>query len=121
MGQGKPPSFYRSPSFRGRRSFGLDLHDAIFDPVFDYAEATAPERPIQDTIRELLLQAVANDARDGAIRGAKIQAYREAQRAIMTEAAEFLRNLADRLHVKSLGDTGNVQVGPAAHSVGESA
>lgn len=111
MATGKPASYYLAPDFKGRRSFGLDLHDHVFDPVFAYANAANPERPIQDAIRELLLQAVAQDARDGSIRAARIQAYREAQREIMIASSDFLRELAKRFELKALGDSANVTIG----------
>ena len=96
MAAGKPASFYLDPSFRGRRSFTMDLNDPVFDPVFTYALATSPDRPVQDAVRELLLQAVAADQGDGAVRAARMAAYREARHAVFGEINEMFRQLLVR-------------------------
>jgi len=109
MGVGKTPSFYLAPTLKGRRAFTLDLNDAIFDPVFAYAQATAPERSIQDTVRELLVQATSEDARDGAIRGARMQAYREARALVFDEMSQKLKEISAllKLHVTPGAEVGS--------------
>jgi hypothetical protein len=104
MGVGRPPSFYLSPTSKGRRAFTLDLNDAIFDPVFAYAMATGPERSIQDTVRELLVQATTEDARDGAIRGARMQAYREARTLVFEEMSQKLKEVSALLKLRAMPD-----------------
>jgi len=106
---GKPASWYLSPLFRGRRTFTLDLHDAAFDPVFHYATQTSPDRPIQDTVRELLLQAVALDAENGAVRAARLQAYRETRRELNSRLGSAIREIANALEIQV--DAPTVSVG----------
>lgn len=79
-----------------RRVINVDLDDPRFDPIFVYAVEVAPERPVQDTLRDLLLQAIALDAKDGAVRSARRQAYREAREyALKTLGAALKRMEAD--------------------------
>jgi hypothetical protein len=106
---GKPASWYLSPLFRGRRTFNLDLNDAAFDPVFQYATQTSPDRPIQDTVRELLLQAAAFDAENGAVRAARLQAYRETRREMNSRLGAALREIASALEIAV--DAPSIQVG----------
>ena len=101
--------------------FQIDLEDRVFDAVFAYGEQVMPERPVQDAVRELLVQATANDARDGAIRGARIQAYREARDTIFSEIATRLAELARSFGVRGFADQGEEPLAPPANNaVGES-
>jgi hypothetical protein len=75
----------------------VDLDDPRFDPVFQYAADVAPERPIQDSLRDLLLQAVALDAKDASIRDARRQAFREARDYSLRALGTALRQIADHV------------------------
>jgi hypothetical protein len=112
VASGKGAAFYLSPDFKGRRAFGLDLDDAIFDPVFAYAMATGPDRPVQEAVRELLVQATAANALDGAILGARTQAYRETRNAIYIEIASVLKAIAARMELSQIPDSDYSTAGP---------
>jgi hypothetical protein len=93
---GKRPSDYLKPvQERGfRRVINIDLDDPRFDPVFAYAVACGPDRPVQDGIRDLLLQAVSVNAENTAIRNARHAAYTEARNGLTSRLFLFLKTLA---------------------------
>lgn len=94
-GAKRPVEFLKPASERGfRRTINVDLDDARFDPVFAYAVATGPDRPIQDAIRDLLLQAVAENAENTAIRNARMHAYLDARNRAGSALFTFLKGLA---------------------------
>lgn len=92
-----------------RRVVSVDLDDDRFDPVFRYAMATNPDRPVQDAIRDLLLQAVEADAKDGTIRAARRQAYIEARNQAFLKLSTFLRHLAAETDVLRAQTDGTVE------------
>jgi hypothetical protein len=79
----------------------LDLTDAAFDAAFEYAAQTNPDRPT-DAIRELVLQAIAADEKNGAIRAARLTAFKEVKRELYREVNEALRSLMKRFDDPSL-------------------
>lgn len=85
-----------------RRIVNVDLDDPRFDPVFVYAVEVAPERPVQDTLRDLLLQAIALDAKDGAVRSARRQAYREAREYALKTLGAALKGMEADLDTAKL-------------------
>lgn len=102
-------------SEKNRRRIFISLEGDRFDPIFTYAQATAPDQPVQDAIRDLLLQAVSDDPILAAVRQAKIVAHREAKLRIHKDVAAKLREIAVELEIEPLGDealtlptTGNV-------------
>lgn len=109
----RPEDYCKSPHERGfRRVIQVDLDSGLYDPVFEYAAATAPDRPVQDAIRDLLLQAVAADAKDAAIRAARAQALTEVRDYCAREIWIFLRKLGENLQLTPLvGDPAGVQPG----------
>ena len=121
MPGGRPASFYLSPSFKGRRVMSLDLHDGAFDPVFAYAAQVAADRPVQDVVRELVLQAISLDAGSAAVRAARSQAYREAKRDVLSRISAHLRILAVELDLEPAGSAEGPQpenyIAPAGDSL----
>lgn len=88
-----------------RRDILVRLEDPRYDPVFQYAVETAPDRPVQDAIRDLLLQAISPSAMDGAIRAARMQAYAEARDRVTREVWGFLRQLARTLELEGTSES----------------
>ena len=102
-GARRPAEYVKAPQERGfKRVVNLDLDDERWDPVFKYAAETAPDRPVQDGIRDLLLQAIAENAVNGAILAARQQAYAEARDHVAREIWNFLRKLARDLQLAPL-------------------
>lgn len=96
--------FARPAEERGfKRALNIDLDDPRFDPVFRYALETQPDRPVQDAIRDLLLQATAADQANPAIREARMQAFRETKTRILSEIAPFLHRFAHELELETTG------------------
>ena len=97
--------YARQANERGfRRIVNVNLDDSAFDPVFAYAANTAPDRPVAEAIRDLLLQAVALDAANPALRTARMQAYGDARRRVNGTIAAALRQLAQELELEPVGD-----------------
>jgi len=104
-GARKPSDYAKSLKERGfRRVLNVDLEDSRFDPVFTYAVAVGPDRPAQDAIRELLLQALATEAVNPAIRAGRLAAYADARDRVLTATREFLHELARDLELESAGN-----------------
>lgn len=103
-GAKKPSQYAKGPRERGfRRVVSVDLDDPRFDPVFAYAVEVAPENPVQDSIRDLLLQAVAMNASDSTIREAHRQAYRDVQQRVTIALRESCREIAHELELDPVG------------------
>ena len=85
-----------------KRIVTVDLDDERFDPVFAYALATGPDRPIQDAIRDLLLQATAADAANPAIRAARNQALMEAREIVTRRIWGFLNQIKSELQLQPI-------------------
>ncbi|HUI23291.1 MAG TPA: hypothetical protein VLY82_02745 [Nitrososphaerales archaeon] len=95
MASGRPASFYLSHSVgRAKRTLTLDLNDSAYQGVFEYAQAVCPDRPVQEAIRDLLLQALGSNPEGGAIRAARIQAYREIRDRMYRDLGVFLKSLS---------------------------
>jgi hypothetical protein len=101
-GARRPSEYAKSLKERGfRRVVNVDLEDSRFDGVFSYAVAVGPDRPVQDAIRELLLQALAAEAVNPAIRAGRLAAYADARDRVIGATREFLRELARDLELES--------------------
>jgi hypothetical protein len=101
-----PSDYLLPPEIRKfKRDVTVYLEDPMFDSVFKYALETAPDRPVQDAIRDLLLQAIAADAANGAIRVARMMAFRETRARTLTACAGFMRHLAEELQAEAAGAT----------------
>lgn len=99
-----PEDWLRSPKDRRRRRvINVDLEGERFDPIFRYATAVNPDRSVQESIRDLLLQAVADEPMNVAIREAKMQAYRETTERIRKDLSLALRQLAVELELEPAG------------------
>lgn len=111
-GSHKAEEYVRPPKQRGfRRDVQVYLEDERYDPVFRYALETAPDRPVQDAIRELLLLAVAADAKDASIRAGRMQAYREAHEHVISKLIRFLNQLRTELELDPVGSETQPQAG----------
>ena len=62
----------------------------------------APDRPVQDGIRDLVLQATAMNAKDATILAAHMQAYREARDLLLAAVGRFLKQLQAELAIESV-------------------
>jgi hypothetical protein len=112
-GAKRPAQYLQPPNERGfKRVVNIDLEDPRFDPVFAYAVATGPDRPVQDGIRDLLLQATAEIASNPAILAARQQALAEARVHVAKEIWAFLNKLAADLRLAPIeGEPIGVQAG----------
>jgi len=86
-----------------RRSVFLDLSDPKWEPLIDYHRAVAPNAPLQDTIANLLLQALADDREVEAIRQVSEQAFKEVRSLVWTEIAAALRTIGRTLDLAPAG------------------
>ena len=98
----KRPEEYLAKERAWKRTVHVDLDDPRFDPVFEYALATGPDRPVQDGIRDLLLQATAADAANPAIRAARQQALMEARNYVARAIWVFLNQLTKDLQLRPI-------------------
>jgi hypothetical protein len=112
-GARRPAEYAKTLKERGfKRVVNVDLEDSRFDSVFSYAVAVGPDRPVQDAIRELLLQALAAEAVNPAIRAGRLAAYADARDRVITATREFLRELARDLELEpAAGETSGIQPG----------
>lgn len=96
-----PEDWLRSPEDRKRRRvITVDLEGERFDPIFQYANAVAPDRSVQESIRDLLLQSISDDPMAVAIREAKRMAYKEARERVLADVSKYLRQLAVELDLE---------------------
>ena len=94
----RPADYAKAPKERGfRRVVTIDLDDTRFNPVFEYAVSVNPDAAVQDTLRELLLQAMALDAANPAIRAWRMAAFVDARMRIHDATREFLGQLKREL------------------------
>lgn len=104
MGRGPrilPEEWLRSPEDRRRRrTITVDLEGERFDPIFQYATAVAPDRSVQESIRDLLLQAVADEPVNAAVREARRQAFAEVRERALLEVRRFFVELAISLDLE---------------------
>ena len=112
-GAKRPAEYVKGPQERGfKRIVSIDLDDPRFDAVFAYALETGADRPVQDAIRDLLLQATAELAVNPAILTARRQALKEARQLIGREIWRFLHELARDFQLGAeSGDVNGVQGG----------
>ena len=95
-----------------RRVVTIDLEDGRFDPIFSYAVAVGPDRPVQDAIRELLMQAIEVEALNPAIRAGRKAAFTEVRNTVVSATKAFLRQLARDLEFQPAGtETTGIQPG----------
>ena len=108
---GKRPSDYtKGPRERGfRRVVSVDLEDPRFDAVFQYAAEVAPNHSVQDSIRDLLLQAVASNPSDAAIREARRQAYRDVHARSQIAISLAFKALSQELALDPAEESAGVQ------------
>jgi len=85
------------------RAVYLDLSDARWDALIDYHRAVAPNMPIQETISNLLLQALADDQDREAIRQASVKAFKEIRHFMWTEIARAMKGVAESLDIAPVG------------------
>ena len=86
-----------------KRSIFLDLSDPKWNSLFEYHRAVAPNAPLQDTIANLLLQALADDREVEAIRQVSEQAFKEVRSLVWTEIAAALRTIGRTLDLAPAG------------------
>ncbi len=100
-----PEDWLRSPEDRRRRRvISVDLEGERFDPIFKYATAVNPDRSVQESIRDLLLQAVADEPMNAALREARRQVYREVKERVLRDITGFLRQLAGELELEPIAE-----------------
>ena len=81
-----------------RRTIVVDLEDSRFDPVFQYAVTVGhDDNPVQDAIRDLLLQATSDSAALATVAAAHRRAYRDESNKVRTEIMHAIREVAVRL------------------------
>jgi hypothetical protein len=102
----------KPPKERGfRRVISVDLDDPQYDPVFAYALETGPDRPVQDAIRDLLLQALAVNAADTSIRNARRLAYLDARNRAASAIFAFMKGLAREFEAEAAGSEVHDSIG----------
>jgi len=82
-----------------RRSVYLDLSDPRWDALLEYHRAVAPNAPVQETIANLLLQAISGDQEREAIRQAGLKAFSEVRSHLWREISQAIKNVGASLEL----------------------
>lgn len=85
-----------------RRGINLDLSDESFDAVVAYAVQTNPDGSFADSLRELLLAAVASDVQSSVVQSARRQAKNEARRIAQESLSRALTQISHDLELNGI-------------------